>query len=110
AVFFELAARKMLGRKKAFLSDTNPNLIAAYEGVRDGVDDVIRFLDAHAERHSHDHYYAVRGSVPESLAERAARIIYLNRTCYNGLYRENSRGEFNVPMGRYVKPQICNAE
>lgn len=110
AVFFELSARKMLGRKKALLSDTNPNLIVAYEGVRDCVEDVILLLEEHAHLHGHDHYYGVRHAAPEGLAERAARVIYLNRTCYNGLYRENSRGQFNVPMGRYVNPQICNAD
>ena len=115
ALFFELARRGELGRKKAFLSDANPNLIVAYQGVQRDVDSVIRKLRKHQAKHDPDHYetttdyyYGVRAEEPTELAERAARVIYLNKTCYNGLYRENRRGEFNVPMGRYKNPLICD--
>lgn len=108
ALFFHLHATNMLPKRQSFLSDTNPNLIDAYWGVRNHVDDLIQLLSEHKARHSHDYYYEVRASVPEARIERAARIIYLNRTCFNGLYRENSRGEFNVPMGRYTNPAICD--
>lgn len=110
ALFFELAASGRLGPYKPFLSDRNANLMDAYLGVRDDVEGVIAALKRHAERHSKEHYYAVRAETPVELCERAARIIYLNRTCFNGLYRENSRGQFNVPMGRYANPTICDEE
>lgn len=108
ALFFELSAAGRLP-KGAMLSDTNPNLVETYQGVQKHVEKVIALLEAHAARHSKDHYYATRAAVPKTLPERAARIIYLNRTCFNGLYRENSTGGFNVPMGRYDNPRICDA-
>jgi len=106
ALFFELYS---LGRiRKAVLSDVNPHLVDAYLAVRDRAHEVIRLLRQHP--HEQSHYYEVRAQDPASLtlAERAARIIYLNKTCYNGLYRENRRGQFNVPFGRYAKPTICD--
>jgi DNA adenine methylase len=108
ALFFELCATGKL-KKKALLSDSNANLIEAYLGLRQSVEEVVALLETHALQHSQDHYYATRVIVPKTLPERAARIIYLNRTCFNGLYRENSSGRFNVPMGRYDNPRICDA-
>ena len=110
ALYFELYRAGRLEHVKVQLSDTNERLIEAYWGVRDDVEAIIGLLIEHQEKHCKEHYYAVRGRVPENSVERAARIIYLNRTCYNGLYRENSKGVFNVPMGRYVHPTICDAE
>ena len=110
ALFFELARTKRLGRSRAFLSDNNSNLIEAYLGVKQDVHRVIELLLKHKARHSEDYYYCVRSHVPDGLFERAARIIYLNRTCYNGLFRENSKGEFNVPVGRYKNPAICDED
>ncbi len=107
ALFFELRSQDLI-RDGVFLSDVNVRLIEAYQGVATRVDEVVELLREHARRHSAEHFYAVRGSMPESVAERAARLIYLNRTCFNGLYRENSRGQFNVPMGRYANPTICD--
>jgi len=107
ALFFELRNQDLV-RDGVSLSDVNVRLIEAYQGVAGQVDEVIRLLRGHAERHCPEHYYAVRASFPGTLAERAARLIYLNRTCYNGLYRENSKGQFNVPIGRYVNPTICD--
>ncbi len=106
ALFFELAAQGRI--TTAYLSDANPSLIDVYLGLRDCVDEVIAVLRQH--RYEHDYYYQVRALRPAdlSLPERAARIIYLNKTCYNGLYRENRRGEFNVPFGRYKNPTICD--
>lgn len=94
--------------KKIFISDVNHELIDAYEMLRDSPDKVIRLLKRHKAKHSKDHYYSVRSQKPAPLtkAARAARLIYLNRTCYNGLHRVNSKGEFNVPMGRYNNPDI----
>lgn len=110
ALFFHLYARKQLGRMKAWISDNNSRLIEAYQGVQHDVERVINLLKAHRARHSEAHYYAVRATVPEDPVARAARIIYLNRTCFNGLYRENSKGLFNVPMGRYKNPAILDAD
>ncbi len=107
ALFFELAARGRIQR--AVLSDINPALIDVYTALRDCVDDVVEALRGHV--YDRERYYAVRALDPEalSLPERAARVIYLNRTCYNGLYRENRSGRFNVPFGRYVNPTILDA-
>ncbi len=109
ALFFDLYGRQGLGRSKAILSDSNPRLIEAYEGVQKNVEQVIALLEAHQVAHSEEHYYRVRAQVPEDKIACSARLIYLNRTCFNGLYRENSKGEFNVPMGRYKNPRICDA-
>ena len=110
ALFFELVASSIL-EAGAFLSDSNRNLIDAYRAVRNQVESVIEVLLQHKESHSKEHYYRVRSSpAQKALAERAARIIYLNRTCFNGLFRENSKGEFNVPLGSYTNPLICDEE
>jgi len=109
ALFFDMVRTGRLGAR-ATLSDSNPNLIDAYWGVKKDVASVIRLLLAHQSRHSKEYYYKVRGNVPEDRLKRAARVIYLNKTCYNGLYRENRKGEFNVPCGRYSNPTICDEE
>ncbi|MBC6424203.1 MAG: DNA adenine methylase [Hormoscilla sp. SP5CHS1] len=104
AVFFHLQPQS------AVLTDINPELINAYCCVRDNVEELIERLQEHQQKHSNDYYYERRKLTPDTEIERAARFIYLNRTCFNGLYRENSQGEFNVPIGRYKNPQICNPE
>lgn len=93
---------------QATLADQNGKLIEVYRSVRDDLDQVLLALNLH--RNEADYYYIIRALDPADLtaAERAARLIYLNKTCYNGLYRENSRGEFNVPFGRYKNPKICD--
>ena len=108
AVFFELARTARI--KRARLSDRNPELVNAYVAVRDRVEDVIEALAEH--ENDEEHYYRIRDIDPASLAvpERAARTIFLNRVGYNGLYRVNSSGRFNVPFGRYRNPRICDAE
>ena len=108
ALFFELARSRRLGRRQAYVSDSNPNLMETYQALKEDVDGVIERLLEHKGRHSMEYYYQVRTTVPDGLIERAARIIYLNKTCYNGLFRENSKGEFNVPFGRYRNPMICD--
>ncbi len=109
ALFFSLARTGQI-KARSFLSDANKNLIDAYRGVRDHAQAVIELLEAHKRAHGEDHFYEVRASAPRSLAKRASRIIYLNKTCYNGLYRENSKGQFNAPFGRYKNPLICDHE
>jgi DNA adenine methylase len=108
AVFFHLYPRLTT----ATIADANPELINVYDCLKNQVDQVIAQLEQHRQHHSEDHYYQVRNQSKTSLtpAQRAARLIYLNRTCYNGLYRENAQGRFNVPMGRYKRPTICNED
>ena len=93
----------------AQLSDTNPELINLYTVVRDHLPALLDALRGHANEPTH--YYHVREQDPTTLpnVERAARLIYLNKTCYNGLYRVNARGAFNVPFGRFSNPAICDA-
>ena len=110
AVFFHLQPRGLFDR--CTLSDANSELINLYRVVRDQPDALIACLQDHAEGHSPDYYYAVRARdrgpdwASASPLERAARMLYLNRTCYNGLWRVNGRGQFNVPLGRYRQPDI----
>jgi DNA adenine methylase len=104
AVFFALAAGRRF--RRAVLSDQNEELIETYCAVRDDVDSVIRELRKFA--HTEESYYRIRDLSPRSPAKRAARMIYLNRTGYNGLYRVNRSGKFNVPFGRYARPNICD--
>ncbi len=98
--------------KKAVVGDINEELINAYRVIRDNVEDLIHLLKDHERKHSREHYYKIRSLDRNKLTDtqRAARFIYLNRTCYNGLYRENSRGEFNVPIGNYKNPTVCDEE
>jgi DNA adenine methylase len=108
AVFFALAAEKRF--KRAVLGDKNRELVDVYKGVKSDVDAVIALLRDYTRRHDEDTYYATRDLDPDTLdlPERAARLIYLNKTGYNGLYRVNRQGRFNVPFGRYDNPKICN--
>jgi DNA adenine methylase len=104
AVFF------YLNPPGAVLTDINPNLVNAYRCVRDNLEEVIVLLKVHQQNHSQEYYYKVRQWKCATNIEKAARLIYLNKTCFNGLYRENSKGEFNVPIGKYKNPKICNPE
>jgi DNA adenine methylase len=104
AVFFHLQP------EDALLADVNENLVEIYRVVQNDVEDLIDLLSRYSN--NEDEFYSVRSQRPAALSrvERAARLIYLNKTCYNGLYRENKRGEFNVPFGRYKNPTICDAK
>ena len=108
AVFFHFKA--LVRPKSAILWDNNVELVQTFLAVRDRVEEVIGLLEEHEQRHSKDYYLSMRGRKPSALSEVAARLIYLNKTCFNGLYRVNSRGDFNVPIGSYVKPNILNRE
>ena len=100
--------------KKAIINDYNTELINVYRTVRDDPDGLVALLKEHEKYNSSDYYYEVRAldRTPDfdkmSNLEKAARIIYLNKTCYNGLYRVNSLGQFNSPYGRYKNPNIVN--
>jgi DNA adenine methylase len=113
AVFFHLRERDFAGRYHLY--DVNPELINVYRVVRDEIEALIARLAEHKARHSPEHYTAVRNrdrapGWPQTAAdvERAARMIYLNKTCFNGLWRVNSKGHFNVPLGRYTNPPILD--
>ena len=110
AVFFHLAPSRR--PERTILADSNEELILAYRAVRDRVEAVNEALAVQQRLHGKTHYYEVRSRRPEEMApaERAARLIYLNRTCFNGLYRVNSRGEFNVPIGSYAHPRILDSD
>lgn len=93
------AAFFFLKPQKAVLSDTNKDLIATYIQIRDNPQSIKELLKSHQHFHSKSYYYEVRATIPQCPVEKAARFLYLNRTCWNGLYRVNRRGEFNVPIG-----------
>lgn len=102
---------------RAVVGDANEQLIETYLAVRDRVDDLISLLEVHKSHHSKEYYYLVRDMdrnvasfAALSPVERAARFIYLNKTCYNGLYRVNSKGMFNVPFGKYKNPAIYDVD
>jgi DNA adenine methylase len=104
AVFFHL------GHARSFLSDSNRDLVELYQVVRQDVEDLIEALRHHINER--EYFYNIRSQDPATLTpvQRAARLIYLNKTCFNGLYRVNSRGQFNVPFGRHKNPTICDAD
>ncbi len=102
AVFFDLLP------EKACLSDLNPDLVVTYNVIKNNVDALIKSLKKHA--HNKEYFLKVRAKDPKKLSdvEIASRFIFLNRTCFNGMYRVNSKGQFNVPFGDYAKPLICD--
>lgn len=93
AVFFHLQPRV------ALLGDCNGDLIDTYQAIKDDWKLVVMQLRFYMQTHSTENYYIRRADNPESKVEQAARFIYLNCTCWNGLYRVNSQGRFNVPVG-----------
>jgi DNA adenine methylase len=111
ALFFALQAE---GRfKRAVLSDSNEELINAYTQVRDNVDRLIRALLVHQTKYRNsedqaEYYYTIRGKKLTCDLGGTANLIFLNKTCFNGLYRVNSKGDFNVPHGRHQNPTICD--
>jgi DNA adenine methylase len=93
AVFFRLQP------ERATLGDINPELIAVYRGIKKDWKGLRSLLCRHQRQHSDRYYYKVRDVQASSAVEKAARLIYLNRTCFNGIYRVNREGRFNVPRG-----------
>jgi DNA adenine methylase len=112
AVFFHIIYQKDI-KFELFLSDINEELIIAYKTIRDHVEELITILKRHEKEYKKfpiEYYYKLRTDI-KSLndVERTARFITLNKTCYNGLYRVNKNGIFNVPIGRYKNPVICDS-
>jgi len=111
AVFFELAERRRAagGSTKGWvLNDLNKELLNAYVAVRDECEALVSKLGA--IKHSEPTYYAARAKEETTSLLRATRFLYLNKTCFNGLYRVNSSGKFNVPIGDYKNPTIVEPE
>ncbi|WP_455539449.1 DNA adenine methylase [Terrisporobacter sp.] len=109
AVFLKLAP------KKAVINDYNSDLINVYKMIKDKPSELLLELKKHEINHSEDYYYYIRSkdrctNTYDRLTdlEKAARMMYLNKTCYNGLFRVNRKGEFNTPIGRYKNPNIAN--
>ena len=84
---------------RAFLGDINRELIQAYRAIRDHPEKIAALMKEHHLLHSEKHYYRLRACCPTASCDRAARFLYLNRTCFNGIYRVNRFGKFNVPKG-----------
>jgi DNA adenine methylase len=108
AVFFNLQP------KKAIINDFNEQLILTYNAIKEKVVELIELLKFHEKMNNEEYYYEIRNIDRDSIkfdkltnTEKAARLIFLNKTCYNGLYRVNSQGLFNVPYGKYNRPSIC---
>lgn len=108
ALFFRLHRDRHV--RHAFISDLNEELIDTYITIRDHVEEVIELLSGYP--HDKVFYYDLRSQDPweMDLPARAARMIYLNKTGYNGLYRVNKQGRFNVPFGRYTSPKYCDSD
>lgn len=128
ALFFYLASNYPT-IKLSYLTDINEDLVNTYQCIKDNLYEVILLLQEHERKHNEFanyykingskiknsreknlYYYSIREKTYKSDVERAARLIYLNRTCFNGLYRVNSNGTFNVPLGRYENPKICQID
>lgn len=98
--------------EKIYLSDINAELITTYYVIKNNLEELINLLREYKKQHNKEFYYKIRSQDVKTLnkVQIATRFIYLNKTCFNGLYRVNSKGVFNVPMGRYNNPLICPEE
>jgi DNA adenine methylase len=107
-ILLKLAAEKRFN--KAVISDTNPDLINAYRIIKKKVEELIAELSNGEYIYDKDEFYKIRALNSGELSpiKQAARFIYLNKTCFNGLYRVNGDGQFNTPFGRYKNPTICD--
>jgi len=114
AVFFELFSQGLLDNKKVVLSDINEELVNTYNIVKNMPNELIDNLKNYKQQHSKEFYYKIRELDRDknyknlSNLEKATRFIYLNKTCFNGLYRVNKKGYFNTPIGSYKNPNIAD--
>ncbi|QUC64858.1 DNA adenine methylase [Nitrosopumilus sp. K4] len=111
ALLFHILTEK--NGQKCSISDLNSDLVLAYTTIRDKIDSLVSSLKNHErnyQKDSNNYYYSIRETSPRSDVEKTSRLIFLNRTCFNGLYRVNSKGKFNVPLGKYTNPNIVNEE
>ena len=111
AVMFDLLTKEP--NLKCNVSDLNSDLVLAYVTIRDRLEKLIESLEDHSKNYHKDstgYYYEVRNQEPKNQIEKVSRLLFLNKTCFNGLYRVNSKGKFNVPLGRYTNPNIVNKE
>ena len=118
AVLFFLLSKNLI--KEAFIFDINKNLINLYKTIKNNVEELIETLELYENEYKLKntnerkvYYYEKReeyNNIENDLIKKSALMIFLNRTCFNGLYRENSAGKFNVPFGKYKNPKICNKE
>ena len=116
AIFFELYSQGLLNNKNIFLSDINSELINTYNIVKNNPNELISNLEEFKKKHSKEFYYKTREIDRKEEfknltdIERATRFIYLNKTCFNGLYRVNKKGYFNTPIGSYKNPNIADRD
>lgn len=111
ALLFHLLSEKK--NLKGYVSDLNSDLVLSYVTIRDNLSGLLKSLQKHSDSYFSDsksYYYSIRESNPKSQIEKVSRLLFLNRTCFNGLYRVNSKGKFNVPLGRYSHPNIVQED
>lgn len=108
ALFFKLHAEGRV--KKSFLNDNNQELITAYQVIKENPSVLIEELSSTRYKNDKDTFYKIRSEEPKDRVKTIARMIYLNKTAFNGLYRLNLKGKFNVPFGRYTNPKILDKE
>jgi DNA adenine methylase len=119
AMFFALSAEPKRRFQRALLADKNAELVALYQAIKDDVESLIDRVRAYQDEHfsrdddgRREHFYAVRAMSTADLTprERGARLLFLNKTCFNGLWRVNAAGRFNVPFGKYARPRILDVD
>ena len=111
ALLFHLLSKNQ--KIKGHVSDLNSDLVLSYVTIRDNLNGLLKSLQKHSDNYfsnSKNYYYSVRETNPKSQIEKVSRLLFLNRTCFNGLYRVNSKGKFNVPLGRYSNPNIVQED
>jgi DNA adenine methylase len=109
ALFFYLKNNGLID-DNVILIDSNEDLMICYNAIKKDAYRLINILKDKKYANENKFYYEIRKENPSDIFERAARVIYLNKTCFNGLYRVNKEGKFNVPLGKYKNPKICDEE